>query len=126
LIERKYSILELHKNLFSDDRGRAIRAFSHLRKAAHNPYILVEEKMSALFIPSTHVLLPELVLDELFRVVHACGAHILWSSGSKQVASRRYLGRMLLHLMLHHALHPPVTTGPPPLPKILRESPPTP
>lgn len=72
IVERKFSLSELHKNCFTDDRERFLRALERLRNAASWPVLVLDGGLDKYTRPDPHVKAPpEAVLDEIQRLCDA-------------------------------------------------------
>lgn len=103
IIERKASASELTKNLLSTDHGRFSAAFQRLVDGCRYPYLLIDDNISRITLPSEHAH-PAAALDALFRLCATSGVRLLWVGNARTRKARRLLGATLLRLMLAHAV----------------------
>lgn len=118
IAERKASQLEIYKNLNdSHDRIRQAKAFRKLVASCEHPLLLVEASPGELLGDNPRIKNPEIVAHRLSLVIAKYGFHVIflpWKS--RQCATRRKAGHLLLHIMLGYVLAkcfdvPPVLLG---------------
>ena len=110
IVERKASLDELVKNLFTDDWPRMNRALQKLAKACRFPVLLVEAGLGDLlrykfnsFEQAAQRPCPEAVQDKLMRVCTYYGIELWLIGGGRRVQTRTALGSLVLRLMLARA-----------------------
>jgi len=106
-IERKATVDEIHKNLFTKDRKRAMSAFERFAKAFEVPYLLIEGSPAELWRPTRNVDQPAKVFDEMVRVATDLGFRLWFAGGCKSPDQRRRLGEVVLHVLVNHAFGRP-------------------
>lgn len=110
LIERKGSLLELHKNLHTKDILRTRDALGRLAAACDHPYLLLEGDPANLLrrdasgyrmgnARSRVVSDPGTVVDSLLREVNRLGIRLLWLP-SATIIQRRAVGEWAARLLL--------------------------
>ena len=116
LIERKGSLLELHKNLHTKDVQRFREAATRLAKACTHPYLLLEGDPSNLLrrdasgyrmgnARSRVVSDPGVVVDTLLQEVNALRIGLLWLPSGTTI-QRRAVGEWAARLLLAPVLLP--------------------
>lgn len=69
IVERKWSLSELARNCFTEDRGRFLAALTRLRNSASWPVLVLDGGLDKYLRPDPHVdVPPEAVLDEIQRL----------------------------------------------------------
>jgi hypothetical protein len=103
VVERKGSVPELASNfLAGDDRRRAKAAFSRLVKGCRKPTLLLDFQVTQLY---TKYKGPEGLLPSVFfREIEDLGVDLVFGGRCKVAASRRYLGLVVLHMLLETAI----------------------
>ena len=106
IVERKASQLEIWKNLNeSHDRIRQAKAFRRLVASCNHPVLLVEASPAELLGNDPRIKNPELVAHRLSLAIAKYGFHVIflpWKS--RNAATRRKAGHLLLHLMMGYVL----------------------
>lgn len=101
-IERKASQLEIYKNLNDSlDRIRQAKAFRKLASSCKFPYLLMEVSPVELLSDNPKIKSPEIVAHRLGLALAKYNLRLLlvpWKS--RNAATRRKLGTLLLHVML--------------------------
>lgn len=78
IVERKGSISELYKNVFTADRRRFLAALDKLVSSTKRPVIALNFKVTQVFTPTPLVREPEKVLDKLYEYAAERGIPIMW------------------------------------------------
>jgi ERCC4-type nuclease len=100
IIERKASQAELVKNLFhSKDSIRTGKAFALLQQACLYPTLLIEGTPASLTRNKKLIRHPEEIFHRLGILTVQYGLHVIWAGNTHSSATRRELGRYLLHHM---------------------------
>lgn len=101
VIERKGSIDELYKNLFTPDRRRQGRAAKRLVELAMVPVLLLDFDATTMFgtWKAKQMEQPGCVLDATYRFAARFGLHLWWHPGGHTTKSRERLGEAMLRFL---------------------------
>ena len=106
IFERKASQLEIYNNLEDSlDRIRQAKAFRRLSGACRDPYLLIEASAGELLSNNPRIKNPEIVPHRLSLAIAKYGFNVIflpWKS--RNPATRRKVGTLMVHIMLGYAL----------------------
>lgn len=108
VVERKDSLVELHKNLLTSDAARQYTSLEKLADCCSHPVLLIEtspaDALRQTMLPNGHTFEPARVIDRLFELTDRLGIQLVWGSRSCSSMGRSALVEIMVRMMLQAAL----------------------